>query len=265
MAAATWRYPPKALPRTNFEVYHPPIATSAVLRHGKHCQPAMEATTTEDLLSAIRTRRSLCTPQNITHSKMGSSQSKQSKCGGKDNSRSKTTSPNQEKHNSADSKTPLTRRQADLSIPRSPSPNSPYTNAEQGRPSHGREDSAPRNSTAEIQVDEQEGHSNVTRPPPPPQLRRLSELIDPHELTIDSNVRSPSGNLLAVEQFLVHPDRPRSIRERQEQIREKVRAASRLGQELEDAGEGKSQNQTKKNKTKKRKRVCLLCGCFSSS
>lgn len=196
---------------------------------------------------------------------MGSSQSKQSKTGGKSNSRSKTTSPNQEKHNSAESKTPLTRRQTDLSIPRSPSPTAHHSNATQNPPTRSGEEQTGRNSGTAINIDEQKGHSDVTRPPPPPRLRRLSELIDPHELTIDSHVRSPSGNLLAVEQFLVHPDRPRSIRERQEQIREKVRAVSRLGQELENAGEEKSQTQNKENKKTKRNRKCLLCGCFSSS
>ena len=67
------------------------------------------------------------------------------------------------------------------------------------------------------------------RAPAPPHLRRLSELIDPHDLSIDSHVRSPSGNLLGPAQFMAHPDRPRSIRERQEKIRDRVRAASRAG------------------------------------
>jgi len=79
---------------------------------------------------------------------------------------------------------------------------------------------------------ELEGHSNVTRPPPPPRLHRLSELLDPAKLD-GGHVRSPSGNILAPDQFLAHPDRPRSIRERQEDIREKVRAASRLGVEVQ--------------------------------
>ena len=202
---------------------------------------------------------------NITVTRMGSSQSKQSKTGGKSNSRSKTTSPNQEKHNSADSKTPLTRRQTDLNIPRSLFPTTHHSNATQSPPTHNGEDLTRHHSRTDIDIDEQEGHSNVTRPPPPPRLRRLSELIDPHELTIDSHVRSPSGNLLAVEQFLVHPDRPRSIRERQEQIREKVRAASRLGQEFENAVEVKSQTQINSNQKTKRNRKCLLCGCFFGS
>lgn len=86
-------------------------------------------------------------------------------------------------------------------------------------------------------VHELDGHSNVSRPPPPPRLRHLSELIDPAELPIDGHVRSPSGHLLAPEQFLVHPDRPLSIRERQAAIQERVRAASRLGVEVEEASE----------------------------
>lgn len=90
-------------------------------------------------------------------------------------------------------------------------------------------------SPAPTQIHELEGHSNVSRPPPPPRLRHLSELIDPADLPVDAYVRTPSGNLLAPEQFLVHPDRPRSLRERQEDIREKVRAASRLGVQVETA------------------------------
>lgn len=81
------------------------------------------------------------------------------------------------------------------------------------------------------QAHELEGHSDVTRPPPPPRIHSLSELIDPAELPIDSHVRSPSGNLLAPEQYLVHPNRPRSMRERQQEIREKTRNASRLGEQ----------------------------------
>jgi hypothetical protein len=109
------------------------------------------------------------------------------------------------KHNSADSNTPLTRQAVGLSSPR---------------------------SQTTFSVHDIHGHANISRPPPPPLIRRLSELIDPAELPIDSNVRSPSGNLLAPEQFLAHPDRPLSIRERQAEIREKVRTASRLGVEV---------------------------------
>ena len=116
-----------------------------------------------------------------------------------------------------------------------------------------------------FEIDEQEGHSNVTRPPPPPRLRRLSELIDPNELTIDSHVRSPSGNLLAVEQFLVHPDRPRSIRERQEQIRERVRVASRLGPGVESARTEMPSAAPAETKQEECRWKWLRCGCFGRS
>jgi hypothetical protein len=192
---------------------------------------------------------------------MGSSQSKQSSKDGKRNGRSNTTSPNQEKHNSADSKTPLTSHATGLSAPRSPSPNQQHTIAANSSPKAN----ANNQHTDGIEVDEQEGHSNVTRPPPPPRLRRLSELIDPHELTIDSHIRSPSGNLLAVEQFLVHPDRPRSMRERQEQIREKVRAASRLGQTLENVESEEPRARPKQTEKTKGKLRWFLCGCFGGS
>ena len=184
---------------------------------------------------------------------MGSSQSKQPQ--------GKITSPSQEKHNSADSKTPLASHADGFSAPRSPSPGQYGTIVScQSPENHGQGPAEDR-----IEVDEQEGHSDVTRPPPPPRLRRLSELIDPHELTVDSHVRSPSGNLLAVEQFLVHPDRPRSIRERQEHIRGRVRAASRLGQESQAPGNGNPEPQTGGDKKSDRQCKFLLCGCFGRS
>ncbi|KYG41345.1 hypothetical protein M433DRAFT_8022 [Acidomyces richmondensis BFW] len=92
-----------------------------------------------------------------------------------------------------------------------------------------------------------EGHSNVSRPPLPPQLHRLSELVDPAMLPDGSHVRSLSGTIYTPEAFCTHPNRPRSIRERQENIREKVkqaRAASRLALEVED-GRKCSRNATK--------------------
>jgi len=83
-----------------------------------------------------------------------------------------------------------------------------------------------------VSTHEFQGHADVTLPAPPPPIHRLSELIDVATLPIDEVVRSPSGRLLPVEDFLVHPDRPRSMRERQEEIRERleeIRARSRLG------------------------------------
>ena len=76
------------------------------------------------------------------------------------------------------------------------------------------------------QVHHTEGHSDVSRPPQPSRLRRLSELIDPLTLGERSHVRSPSGQILGAAEFMAHPGRPLSIRERQEAIREKVRAAT---------------------------------------
>ncbi|KAK5167592.1 uncharacterized protein LTR77_007291 [Saxophila tyrrhenica] len=102
------------------------------------------------------------------------------------------------------------------------------------------------------------GHSNVTRPPPPPRIHSLSELIDPAEVEMDSHIRSPSGNLLAPEQFLTHPSRPRSMRERQAEIRDKVRAASRLGTEMEMGEE----EQKKKEKWYSRRVLFKDCNCF---
>jgi hypothetical protein len=186
---------------------------------------------------------------------MGSSQSKEASAKHRGVNRNSTTGAlDQGKHNSADSKTPLTRLSG-LSIPRSPSPH--YSTI--------RSSSAPESQSHHedpLEIDEQEGHSNVTRPPPPPRLRRLSELIDPNELTIDSHIRSPSGNLLAVEQFLVHPDRPKSIRERQEQIRERVRAASQLGREVESTHAEKPASGPAIAEREEGWWKWLLCGCF---
>lgn len=118
---------------------------------------------------------------------------------------------------------------------------------------------------APLQIHELEGHSNVSRPPAPPRLRLLSELIDPADIPMDGHVRSPSGSLLAPEQYLVHPGRPRSIRERQEEIREKVRTASRLGMGAENAAEEEPKEAAKKDGKKKKepkkkspKKVCWL-------
>lgn len=123
-----------------------------------------------------------------------------------------------------------------------------------------------------------EGHSNVTRPPLPPRLHRLSELVDPAMLPDGSHVRSPSGTIYTPEAFRIHPDRPRSIRERQENIREKVkqvRAVSRLAQEGYDGqqdskspskGKTKGKDQSMENLTSSAMpKVCLLLGLFYMS
>lgn len=75
---------------------------------------------------------------------------------------------------------------------------------------------------------------------------------------MSGHVRSPSGNLLAPQEYLMHPNRPRSIRERQENIREKVRKASRLGVEAQTAAEEEPTGKAKKRGSKKK----ASCSCF---
>ncbi|KAK4553940.1 hypothetical protein LTR86_009116 [Recurvomyces mirabilis] len=169
-------------------------------------------------------------------------------------------SPSQEKHTSADSSATLAVKAADLDIDRSTitEKHSSYggTTATRSRAntmSFGTSQQCHLqkrtvkliammtgstmvgSTTLSLGIDDMDGHADVSRPPPPPRIRHLSELIDPAELPIDAHVRSPSGHLLAPEQFLVHPDRPLSMRERQEEIREKLRSASRMGVEAEPA------------------------------
>lgn len=100
---------------------------------------------------------------------------------------------------------------------------------------------------APVHIHATEGHSNVSRPPAPKRLNRLSELIDPMDLPAIGHVRSPSGDILGAEEYFARPSRPRSIRERQETIREKVAAASRLAFETTFAEETELVQQPKKN------------------
>ncbi|KAF4553789.1 Hypothetical protein D9617_6g095220 [Elsinoe fawcettii] len=54
-------------------------------------------------------------------------------------------------------------------------------------------------------------------------VRQLSELIDPTKLCVDDDyVKSPSGNLLGHADFCAREDRPLSLRERQERIRQQI-------------------------------------------
>lgn len=57
-----------------------------------------------------------------------------------------------------------------------------------------------------------------------PNVRRLSELIDPTLLVSDDGkaIRSPSGNMLGRQSFEERLDRPLSMRERQESIRQQL-------------------------------------------
>jgi hypothetical protein len=154
---------------------------------------------------------------------MGSSQSKQAKA--------------TNKHDSADSRTPL---KLEASLPPSPLDCRIPPTTQPNR----------------FSIHAIEGHSDVSRPPPPPRIRRLSELIDPAEIPIDFSVRSPSGNLLAPEQFLARPNRPLSIRERQAEIQKRVRQASRLGEQAEAV-----QDDAVRRDNSNGWRSC--CGCFA--
>ncbi|KAK0356452.1 hypothetical protein LTR91_023464 [Friedmanniomyces endolithicus] len=161
---------------------------------------------------------------------MGAHHSKTDRSGSKKDGK---RSPVQEKHTSADSTAPL----AVLNINRSSTVDKRVSFGEKsmGRSRtntmsfHGSTHTADSLATPPTAIHDLDGHSNVSRPPPPPRLHHLSELIDPEEVPFDGDDWSPSGHLLAPEEYLVHPDRPLSIRERQEEIRQRVRAASRLG------------------------------------
>lgn len=59
------------------------------------------------------------------------------------------------------------------------------------------------------------------RTPAKPMVRRFSELLDPAILD-DQQIRSPSGNLLSGSTYALREDRPLSIRERQEIIRQRL-------------------------------------------
>ncbi|QIW94655.1 hypothetical protein AMS68_000173 [Peltaster fructicola] len=65
--------------------------------------------------------------------------------------------------------------------------------------------------------------NSITRPSRPSRKHTLSELIDLDNLNPGDLVESPSGDLLSLEAARLRPDRPPSIRERQERILSRVR------------------------------------------
>ena len=89
------------------------------------------------------------------------------------------------------------------------------------------------------------GNYEITPPAPARVLNRLSEIIDPRELiqdelylltptrhrsssqaipfTFRGLVQSPSGNELGAEEFIMHPDRPLAMWERQERVLQATR------------------------------------------
>lgn len=91
--------------------------------------------------------------------------------------------------------------------------------------------------TIRAEIHELEGHGNVTRPGRPPRKHHLSELIDPDDLPPNLHMRTRSGNVLGREEWVAHPDRPRSLRERREEVMRRV--AERAAQaNAEAAGDG---------------------------
>ncbi|KAI5251836.1 hypothetical protein E4T42_04017 [Aureobasidium subglaciale] len=111
-----------------------------------------------------------------------------------------------------------------------------------------------------------EPESGITRPSPArPLIRRYSELIDPTQLD-NQQVRSPSGHLLSGSSYNLRGDRPLSVRERQERIRQQM-SQKRREQEMADDG-GRRRNSAKSSvgsaSTAKvgKRRGCL--GCFGA-
>ena len=120
-------------------------------------------------------------------------------------------------------------------------------------------------------VGQSEAIQKITEPGPRPNILRVSELIDPHDLIgryqqdlsgnrlsqmgkspvrkatasalPDTNkrlpglVESPSGNILGATEFLAHPNRPLAIRERQENIRQVLERAQREAREKTEESE----------------------------
>ena len=101
--------------------------------------------------------------------------------------------------------------------------------------------------------------SEISQPKPMrPKINRLSELIDPISLANNNEkvVRSPSGQMLGRRSFEEREDRPLSMRERQELIRQRVMAqTAQLAAEAEAEKKGGRTGQGKKS------RGC--CSCFS--
>ena len=129
--------------------------------------------------------------------------------------------------------------------------------------------------------------SNITKPAAPRAITRISEIIDPRDLLREevylasqtrtrsssqpftsSNsarsgiVHSPSGNILSTEEFIMHPNRPLALWERQERVLQ----ATREGMErLEAESRAEMRNRmgsrmgSRKLEKKKNKRSWWCC------
>lgn len=109
-----------------------------------------------------------------------------------------------------------------------------------------------------------ETESGITHPKPArPLIRRYSELIDPAQLE-NLQVRSPSGNMLSGSRYNLRDDRPLSVRERQERIRQQI-MQKKQEQEMAEGNEHKRDSakitvrEASAGKNKKRK---ARFGCF---
>lgn len=147
------------------------------------------------------------------------------------------------------SKTPNSFKTADSEDPDAITPAPPLP----GQPMHN----------ANVNVDPIKGHSNVTIPKPPPRKHRFSELIDLDTYSPDSQVRSPSGNLLSIAEAKAREDRPKSIKERQEAIRRKIAEKEQeiaahphpFGNETTVTGNAKKKDIKQEKKVKRDKRM----------
>ncbi|CAD0113956.1 unnamed protein product [Aureobasidium uvarum] len=106
--------------------------------------------------------------------------------------------------------------------------------------------------------------SGITHPTPArPLIRRYSELLDPDQLD-HQQVRSPSGNMLTSSTYNLRDDRPLSVRERQDRIRQQM-LQKRKEQEMA-RGNGRKKDPAKvsvrsaSTGKNKRRKGCL--GCF---
>jgi len=96
-------------------------------------------------------------------------------------------------------------------------------------------------------------------------MRTLSALIDPADIPVGGHVRTPSGNLLGLDQYLAQPERPLSIRERQEAIRERVLAARRAVEEAQAQAELEGSRVEAARKEEKDKKVSDRLSAISSA
>jgi hypothetical protein len=109
-----------------------------------------------------------------------------------------------------------------------------------------------------------EMESGITHPKPArPLIRRYSELIDPAQLD-NLQVRSPSGNMLTGSRYNLRDDRPLSVRERQERIRQQI-MQKKQEQEMSQ-GNGRKRDSVKvtveKASTGKNQKRKTRFGCF---